>query len=314
MYNSVHSKFIKTPISTILKDGVNACCGIGHGIETYPLCDYIMQSLFLKMTGAQEQKLKCICWEMATYDYVYRRAYLDKVKSDYGEFSTYGQKNNVYTQLVNGIKKYNSDFEIENFQWIKNIENSTIDRLFDKEVLGKVEIEIDKQSKRRSLDEENKNDIRTNITKICNDNKEKITIEIIKRKFVTDIEDNIASFLETSILSIGGWRSYSFWKKDKDRINSSKCALKGTLLKEDLKDLYENDVIKHRHRCAHNLTSYQQNLPTLDTLSGNDYNYHNYFFRFAILILIDEIFVRLYEKYIEEIEDNFYNPLAELNQ
>lgn len=307
MYNSIHSKFIKTPISTILKDGVNACCGIGYGIETYPLCDYIMQSLFLKMTGAQEQKLKCICWEMATYDYVYRRTYLDKVKSDYGEFSTYGQKNNVYTQLVDEIKKYNSDFEVENFQWIKSVEKSTIDSLFDKEVLEKIELEIDKQSKRGNLNEENKNHIRTNIARKCNDNKEKITIEIIKRKFVTDIEDDIASFLETSILSIGGWRSYSFWKEDKDRINSSKCALKGTLLKDDLRNLYENDVIKHRHRCAHNLMSYQQNLPTLDALSGNDYSYHNYFFRFVILILIDEIFIRLYEKYIEGIEDNLYN-------
>ncbi|WP_342975178.1 hypothetical protein [Phocaeicola dorei] len=307
MYNSIHSKFIKTPISTILKDGVNACFGIGYGIETYPLCDYIMQSLFLKMTGAQEQKLKCICWEMATYDYVYRRAYLDKVKSDYGEFSTYEQKNNVYKQIIHEIKNYNNNFEIENFRWIKNIDAHTIDQLFDKEVSKRIEMEIEKQSRKKELDEENKNNIRASITKICNDNKEKIIIEITKRKFVTNVKEDIASFLETSILSIGGWRNYSFWKEEQDCINSLKCALKGTLLKENLKELYENDVIKHRHRCAHNLTSYQQNLPTLDMLSQNGYSYHNYFFRFAILVLIDEIFIRLYEKYIEEIENNFYN-------
>ncbi len=305
MYNSIHSKFIKTPISTILKDGVNACCGIGYGIETYPLCDYIMQSLFLKMTGAQEQKLKCICWEMATYDYDYRRIYLDKVKSDYGEFSTYDQKNNAYKQLINEIKKYNSDFEVENFNWIKNIDNSTVDRLFDQEVSEKIRKMIDKQSVSGTLNMENESNIRANITRECNDDKEKIIVEIIKKKFVTNIKNDIVLLLNTSILSMGGWRSYSFWEKDKERINSSKCALKGALLKEDLKDLYVNDIIKHRHRCAHNLTSYQQNLPTLDTLSDNNYSYHNYFFRYAILILIDEIFMRLYEKYIEEMKISF---------
>src|SRR5699024_4505653 len=120
--------------------------------------------------GAQEQKLKCICWEMATYDYVYRRAYLDKVKSDYGEFSTYEQKNNVYKQIIHEIKNYNNNFEIENFRWIKNIDAHTIDQLFDKEVSKRIEMEIEKQSRKKELDEENKNNIRASITKICNDN------------------------------------------------------------------------------------------------------------------------------------------------
>jgi hypothetical protein len=31
-----------------------------------------MQSIFIKMTGFQEQKLKCIVWELATDDYEYR--------------------------------------------------------------------------------------------------------------------------------------------------------------------------------------------------------------------------------------------------
>lgn len=302
MYSSIHSKFIKTPIIDILKDGVNACAGIGRGIETYPLCDYVMQSLFLKMTGAQEQKLKCICWEMATNDYDYRRTYLDKVKSDYGEFSTYDQKNNVYKQLINEIKRYNSTFEIENYQWIKDIDDTTKNSLFTQEVHERVNAEIDKQSKKGTLNDDNKNRIKTNIERECNNNIDKIIIEAAKKKHIINIEDNIVSFLEPSILSIGGWRSYSFWKEDKIKINSAKYALKGTLLKDDLKELYENDVVRHRHRCAHNLTSYQHNLPTLDALAESDYNYHNYFFRFAILMLIDEIFMNLYKVYIEEFE------------
>ena len=52
MVNAKHTKFILTPIFEILKDCVNATKGIGIGIETYPLCEYIMQTTFLKMTGA----------------------------------------------------------------------------------------------------------------------------------------------------------------------------------------------------------------------------------------------------------------------
>lgn len=61
-----HNKFILLPISEILKDVATASVGVGTGIETYPLCDYVMQSVFLKMTGSQEQKMKCICWELAS--------------------------------------------------------------------------------------------------------------------------------------------------------------------------------------------------------------------------------------------------------
>lgn len=47
-------------------------------MESYPLCEYVMQSLFLKLTGAQEQKLKCICWDIATHNYEYRYDFLNK--------------------------------------------------------------------------------------------------------------------------------------------------------------------------------------------------------------------------------------------
>lgn len=67
-----HKKFILSPLSDILKNATSATFGLRNGIETYPTFDYILQSVFLKMTGAQEQKMKCICWELATYDYDYR--------------------------------------------------------------------------------------------------------------------------------------------------------------------------------------------------------------------------------------------------
>lgn len=110
--------------------------------------------------------------------------------------------------------------------------------------------------------------------------------------------------MDSSLLAVGDWCNYSHWKNDTELIIAENCALGGDLLMNDLKATYVNDVIKHRHRCAHNLTSYQQNLPTFDTISENNYRYYNYFFRFAILILIDEIFIRIYDEYLYQIENN----------
>lgn len=302
MYNSIHSKFIKTPIFYILKDGVNACLPVGCNMETYPLCDYVVQSLFLKMTGAQEQKLKCICWDMATNNYEYRRVYLDKVKTDYGEFSSYNQKNNVYKQLINEINRYDKDFRIETIKWLKNIDSEKENELFAQEIRMMVAMIIKEQSKNGRPNEKIKNQIEINIENKFRKKKNIIVAEAIKKKFLTKIKDRMIALMESSILSIGDRSNYLFWKTN--IINAKDCASEDNLLAGDLKTRYENDLIRHRHRCAHNLTSYQQNLPTLSALAENEHRYHNYFFRFTTLILIDEIFMLLYNEYIKQIECN----------
>ncbi|MBE9140017.1 hypothetical protein IQ254_22940 [Nodosilinea sp. LEGE 07088] len=99
-----HNSFILSPVDRTLEDAISASMGIGSGIETYPLCDYIMQSVFLKMTGSQEQKMKCICWELATNDYEYR--YARYTQSPLGECSNYKDKNNIYKDLIQQIEKH----------------------------------------------------------------------------------------------------------------------------------------------------------------------------------------------------------------
>ena len=102
MYKSKHYNFITTPIFNILEESVIACRDIGDGIETQTISEYILQTTFLKMTGASEQKLKCICWELATNDYEYRYQYLNK---DYVECSKYKDKNAIYKDLIEEIRK-----------------------------------------------------------------------------------------------------------------------------------------------------------------------------------------------------------------
>jgi hypothetical protein len=107
MRPNIHTHFILSPITDILRDIVSASAGIGSGIETFPLCDYVMQSVFLKMTGFQEQKMKCICWEMATVDYEYRYEF---TKMPLGECSSYSEKQKIYKDLIAQIEKYGLEF------------------------------------------------------------------------------------------------------------------------------------------------------------------------------------------------------------
>ena len=60
MFSDVHTDFILNPLTEVLADGVHACTSLPVGIENSALGEYFMQSLFLRMTGAQEQKMKCI--------------------------------------------------------------------------------------------------------------------------------------------------------------------------------------------------------------------------------------------------------------
>lgn len=105
-----HNNFILSPIGEILKDMVSASSGVGNGIESFPLLDYIMQATFLKMTGAQEQKVKCIGWELATYDYEYRYKFTQK---PLGECSSYDEKEKIFNDIIYQIVKHGKkEFDI----------------------------------------------------------------------------------------------------------------------------------------------------------------------------------------------------------
>ena len=108
---SVHSDFILAPVSDILCDTSTITHSMSWGIEMYPLWDNIMQSIFMKMTGAQEQKMKCIVWELATHDYEYR--YMRFTKNQLGECSNYSEKQKIYKDIIEQIKKHGrKDFDI----------------------------------------------------------------------------------------------------------------------------------------------------------------------------------------------------------
>lgn len=237
MYHSIHSEFIETPLIEILKEGVQACRPLGVGIHTEPMKEYFLSSLFLRMTGAQEQKLKCICWELATHDYEFRYKYTSG-KISFGEMSNMGDKVKLYKALWESINKI--------------MESS----------MGDITLEKDK---------------------------------------IEELRNQVISVLEEAPI-VAAWL-----KQDLDMVHSNVSFLlygsnKLTISDKRLEDDHKNVVYRHRNRCAHNLTSYQRCFHSFDRLKDKDYPRQNYVYRFVILILIDEIFIELYQKYKELVE------------
>lgn len=254
MYHSIHTEFIQTSLAKLLKDAVNASYAIGGGIEGQPLYEYIMQSLFLRLTGASEQKLKCIVWELATHDYNFRYEYTSG-RININEGSSFKDKNKVAEILAKAINPNLSPHPLSNEH------NDIVAKAFD----GVYNI-----------------------------------------------------FNGSSLVHWSGKDFFHFDKNGKNRlsclsiftqnggIDSDPRTGKKGITKYPLKSEYTNFVYKYRNRCAHNTLSYQHNLPTLDTLAKDDYPWQNYYYRFALLLVLDEIFIRLHRKYVEGLSQTTF--------
>lgn len=246
MYQSEHSGFILSPLSDILREGNSACRGIGDEMASFALSEYVMQTIFIKMTGALEQKMKCICWDMATTDYDYRNDYLNKKK--YGECSDWNSKNGIYKDLIDNIQKKEHDFHPSS---------------------------------------------------------------LINEDFLNDIMNEVKDIFLHSNMSVWQNRQYVYFRdkyQETFRANQIIDIQKGAkgfkLFESDLQKLFEKAVYLHRNRCAHNTLSYQNNKPELDSLAENDGINNNYFYRYALLILMDEVYIALFRKYVELQDDD----------
>ncbi len=298
MQNNQHTKFILSPILNTLEETVIACIGIGEGIETQSLSEYVLQTTFLKMTGALEQKLKCICWEMATNDYEYRYRYL---KKNYGECSRYEDKNSIFTDLVTAITKSDDSFTIPMIFSDINIaekKQEYIDKIIKKAIKNQ-----EKKRKKKLLDTD-----KTKMIKGMREyyNRKGLCVEemvlLKKEELLQMVNGWIITIIDNTILSIWQQHEYQFYKNNWVKYFSPNFATH-ELFDMNLQSCYKTIVYNHRNKCAHNLSSYQSNLPTLKTLVRNEFDTENYFFRFSLLVLMDEIFIRLYKMYIESLHN-----------
>lgn len=94
------------------------------------------------------------------------------------------------------------------------------------------------------------------------------------------------------------WNQNSYSQFLKSKIIEEEQYLKDgkNLLSEKLKNEYE-ELYNQRNKIAHNTLSYQQNLPDFNILKNEKEYSRNYFLWFAILLLIDNIFIEMYKLY-----------------
>ncbi len=132
-----HIQFILRPELTILKEAIWSLNATNGGIEAYPINGYLLHSLFLKLTGAHEQKLKCICWEMACRDYEYRYERFEQ--KSYGECSNYKDKCLVYNDLLGSITKLDETFTVTDAMKVEILNDwrTSIQDLFEDSLLTK---------------------------------------------------------------------------------------------------------------------------------------------------------------------------------
>jgi hypothetical protein len=181
--------------------------------------------------------MKCICWELATYDYEYR--YKRYTLKPLGECSTYEEKKTIYKDLIDQIKKHIPNFEVSTFL-----------------------------------------------------NKEQIK--------ATTLSEIHSIFSDTN-LSTWSQKNFVEFSTNTTLIQNNHFGSMNNLFENVLQARY-TQLYTHRNRSAHNTLSYQQNLPTLQTIVNEGYRYDNYFVRFALLTLLDKIFIALYIKYIELLD------------
>lgn len=233
--------FIKTSIMEVLQEGIAAVdCMQDGGLETFPMLEYTLQSIFLKMTGYGEQKLRFIIWEIASYDLEFRYNLL-KGECSFGEFSQLCDKKKVYVKLRKEISTFiNTDIFTDD---VKN------------HILQEVREEMNLIFEHSSL----------------------------KNAFPSEYERFLA-FLTT-------WNADSFAKGNE-------------LLRDNLVPIYSEYVYKLRNRCAHNTLSYQQDYLGFEDMQKPYMVYANYFTCFALLLLLDKIFVYLFKSFERQVELN----------
>lgn len=312
MYTDIHTDFILTPIKTILEEGINACQSLPSGIGSFPISEYHLQSLFLRMTGASEQKMKCIFWQMATDDVQYRYKYLNY--QGLGECSSFASKNIVFKDLIAQIIKKMPGFNIhsiwDDFEYDAATQASERTKWEEKVQASKqkqIEYIIQKRiDTGHPMPQADIDKMAAGIMgKALKEDDFKIHLSSNKRRArVAQILEELFDLVKNTNLAV--WRTVdlaNYRKYCQKTIKGCEVAeSKGdgaNLFSGKLVGLYENLVYQHRNRTAHNTVAYQKNLPALETLSGKNYYLSNYFFRFAIILVMDEVFVRLYRQYLD---------------
>ena len=256
---SKHISFICTPLYGVLEDACEILADNSGRMLSNMSAEYILYSTFLKMTGAQEQKLKCICWEVATDNYEFRYKW-QSGQFSIGECSRLEDKQKVLNMLFELVREKDHSFTISDTDKIEIVNQS----------IGHVERFMNASMIQHTMDRVHQDEFK-----------------LWKSTF-----DAIRSY-PACILAISGNALKLSVKRD-----NCPTSFKGATT-YGIDELYQLQY-NHRNRCAHNTTSYQEtDMALFRNLGSVDLYRYNYLIFFTLLLIIDDITIRLFKKYLE---------------
>lgn len=112
---------------------------------------------------------------------------------------------------------------------------------------------------------------------------------------------------DSSVLSAAKIQQFSEYKVNYDNFHFRESQIlsfandgASTLLQSSLQSIYD-DLIDHRNKIAHNTFASRVSSPSLNMLSDkpNEHGKGNYFAWIGVIVLVDEIIIRLYRILIE---------------
>lgn len=251
-------EFILAPLANIIEEAVAALKGIPNGMASFPVSEYFLQSLFLRLTGAQEQKCKCICWELATYDFEYRRRRFNS-REMLGECSCGEEKRKVVLDVRDAVAKIAGE----------DVANGCFDKVRIKHDATAVVDVFHRAIEKMGWDERG----------------------YVQYVSVFLRRDDYCSFVDS------GKGRFLFVKCDNCAVNGKKDG-KGHCALESLNDIYDNCVTMHRNRCAHNTASRLKYASSLCELRKGRCVEDNYFVRFHLVLMVDMLMTALFKEWL----------------
>lgn len=273
-----NSKILDMLVSDILDEAGCSVASMSAGIEAAQLCDYFMQSVFLKMVGFLEQKTKALSWELASVYPRYRYEHFFKEKGANG--STLEDKNKVYGDLVRRI----------NDEGLSKVLAEEQDKL---DIKGLIKNHIDNFRKRTEH------------------------LGWLEREFLyfneTFMSRDAICFAPKSVTFLfGHCENCSLKKKKTGRppcgckctnctVSAPKTTSGSRCTYKNLSSVYKAAVYDFRNRCAHNTLVNLTSSREIDEYSEDKTEEENYLIRLALIDVIDITMTRAYQVWVKKV-------------
>lgn len=281
-------KFLMSDISLYIEEFISIFNNDRITLQNSPICNLALQSIFLKLIGAVEQKIYNLKWYIGFNDLDVRR----KIQEDFTRQSTNQDSlNKAYELFIYKLKEYNPALKFSSSIWRNSdlLEKSynKVYEMFSKSSLidytGSEFYDFTQNLPLKLFFIHNK------LHKALKGEYSSGTKQRINRNI-----DAINNELSNYIKNINCYFDNKLSTKEKFENVMSKCL-----------ELYYDRLIRHRHALAHNFISVKMDLPLLKDILHEMYKYDTYYYRFMICIYLDFIIQDIFMHFKELREGLF---------